>query len=410
MGGPLEGYRIVDLTTMISGPMATMILADQGADIIKIEHPKGGDHTRHVADRRGGMAASFLNNNRGKRSVTLNLKADAGRQAVLDLCRRADVVVQNFRPGVADRLGLGEAAVRAVNPDIVYVSIAGFGFTGDWAGRPVYDPLIQALSGLASVQGGGAGMRPRLVRTILPDKITAIQASQAITAALLARARTGKGSHVSLSMLDTVVSFLWNSDMAGHTFVGDEAEPEPSPVAVQEERSQDYIELIYQTADGWMAVSAHTDATWAGLSRAVGRPEWRADPRFATVALRETHKPERLAITQEALREDTTARWMERLTAEDVPCAPALSRGEMIRHPQVRSNGIVQEIDHPRAGRIRQARAAAHFSATPLDAPRPAPVLGVDTRAVLAEAGYAGQDIERMISDGIATGPQEAEE
>ncbi|MFT6222901.1 MAG: crotonobetainyl-CoA:carnitine CoA-transferase CaiB-like acyl-CoA transferase, partial [Paracoccaceae bacterium] len=173
MPGPLNGIRIVDLTTMISGPLATMIMADQGADVIKIEHPDGGDHSRHVADRRGGFAASFLNNNRNKRSVTLNLKDPRGVEAVLKLCAGADVFVQNFRPGVAERIGLGEDAVRAAKSDIVYASIAGFGFDGDMARKPVYDPLIQALSGLASVQGGADQARPRLIRTILPDKVTA---------------------------------------------------------------------------------------------------------------------------------------------------------------------------------------------------------------------------------------------
>ncbi|MEO1331572.1 MAG: CoA transferase, partial [Pseudomonadota bacterium] len=215
MPGPLTGVRIVDATSMISGPLATMILADQGADVIKIEHPSGGDHSRQVADRRGGFAAAFLNNNRGKRSVTLNLKDPRGIAAALKLCETADVFVQNFRPGVAERIGLGEAAVRRVRGDIVYASIAGFGFEGEWARRPVYDPLIQALSGLASAQGGHDAARPRLVRTILPDKVTAIQASQAITAALFARERTGEGTALTLSMLDTVVHFLWSSDMSG---------------------------------------------------------------------------------------------------------------------------------------------------------------------------------------------------
>lgn len=239
MAGPLTGVRIIDLTTMISGPLATMTLADQGAEVIKVEHPKGGDHSRQVADRRGGFAASFLNNNRNKRSVTLNLKDPRGRAAVLKLCETADVFIQNFRPGVANRIGLGEEAVRAARPDIVYASIAGFGFEGDWAGKPVYDPLIQALSGLASVQGGAG--RPRLVRTIVPDKVTALQASQAITAALFARARTGQGTHLRLSMLDTMVAFLWSSDMAGYTFVGDETPDQTG------DKAQNYVELIYET-------------------------------------------------------------------------------------------------------------------------------------------------------------------
>lgn len=400
MPGPLDGVRVIDLTTMISGPLATMILADQGAEVIKIEHPQGGDHGRQVAGRRGGFSASFLNNNRGKRSVTLNLKDPRGVEAALRLCETADVFVQNFRPGVAERIGLGEAAVRGARADIVYASIAGFGFEGPWAKKPVYDPLIQALSGLASVQGGADAARPRLVRTILPDKVTAIQASQAITAALFARERSGEGTHLHLSMLDTVVHFLWSSDMSGHTFVGDEVEADG-------DATQSFVELIYETADGWMAVSAHTDSTWAGLSRAAGRPEWLEDPRFASVELREVNKPARLELTQEALREDTTASWMERLGAEDVPCAPVLTRGEMHRHPQVAANGIVVQSEHPQAGRIRQARTPARFSATPVEAPRPARLLGADTEAALAEAGYGEAEIARMIAEGVAAGPQE---
>ena len=388
MPGPLDGFRIVDLTTMISGPLATMILADQGAEVIKIEHPLGGDHSRQVAGRRGGMAAAFLNNNRGKRSVALNLKDSKARDAVLRLCEGADVFVQNFRPGVAERLGLGEDAVRAARPDIVYASIAGFGFEGDWAGRPVYDPLIQALSGLASVQGGQG--RPRLVRTILPDKVTAIQASQAITAALLARERSGEGTHLHLSMLDTVVHFLWSSDMTGFTFVGDEEEEKPLT------ESQSFVELIYETADGWMAVSAHTDVTWTGLATAAGKPEWLEDPRFATVEAREVNKPARLELTQSVLITDTTASWMERLTAHDVPCAPVLTRAQVWQHPQVRANGAVIESDHAQAGRIRQARHPARFSATPVAAPAPAPPLGADTQSVLAAAGLSPEEIAQL--------------
>ena len=220
--GPLHGFRIVDLTSNISGPLATMILADQGADVIKVEPPQGGDHTRASANRRGGFSASFLNNNRNKRSIVLDLKTDAARAALLKLAATADVFVQNFRPGVAERMGLGEAAVRAVAPKIVYVSISGFGESGPYGAKPAYDPVVQALSSLATIQAGSDTERPRLVRTILPDKLTAVTASQAITAALLARGRTGEGQHVRLSMLDAVLAFLWSSDMAGQTFLPDE--------------------------------------------------------------------------------------------------------------------------------------------------------------------------------------------
>ncbi len=180
MAGPLHGYRIVDLTSMISGPLATMILADQGADVIKVENPDGGDFTRAAPNRRGGLSAAFLNNNRNKRSIALDLKHERGREVLLRLAARADVFVQNFRPGVAERMGVGEPAIRRVAPRIVYVSISGFGERGPLAEKPVYDPLVQALSGLATIQSGSDDARPRLVRTILPDKLTGVTAAQAM--------------------------------------------------------------------------------------------------------------------------------------------------------------------------------------------------------------------------------------
>ena len=226
MTGPLTGIRVIDLTTVISGPLATMTLGDQGADIIKIEQPNGGDFSRQVATRRAGFSASFLNNNRNKRSVTLDLKATADLEAVHTMVEKSDVFIQNFRPGVAERLGLGYDALSALNTKLIYVSIAGFGHTGPLAQQPVYDPLIQAISSLTTVQAGSDEDRPRLVRTILPDKLTGIQTSQAIAAALFAREKSGKGQHIQISMLDVLIAFLWSSDMNGHTFVGDELERE----------------------------------------------------------------------------------------------------------------------------------------------------------------------------------------
>ncbi|WP_299959520.1 CoA transferase [uncultured Roseobacter sp.] len=398
MNGPLDGFRILDLTSMISGPMSTMILADQGAEVIKVEHPEGGDHTRLVSGRRGGFSSSFLNNNRNKRSVTLNLKDKDGIAACLKLAARSDVFIQNFRPGVAERIGLGEAAVRGVRSDIVYVSIAGFGFEGPWAGKPVFDPLIQALSGLTTVQGGADDRQPRLVRTILPDKLTAVQASQAVTAALLARARTGKGQTVTLSMLDTVISFLWGSDMSAHTFVGDEPD---------QDEPQSWIDLIYTTSDGYISVAAMTNKSWESLATALDRTEWLQDPRFATSALRDVHKNLRLELTQEALKDQTTDYWMVRLTEHDVPCARILTRAEMIEHPQVQANGIVIETDHPHSGRLRQARPPARFVGYSDFEPSPAQMLGQETRAVLSEAGFADAEITAMIACGAATDAQE---
>jgi crotonobetainyl-CoA:carnitine CoA-transferase CaiB-like acyl-CoA transferase len=384
MPGPLEGYRIVDLTSMVSGPLATMILADQGADVIKVENPDGGDHTRAANNSRNGFSASFLNNNRNKRSVALDLKNPSALQAVLRLAGTADVFVQNFRPGVAERMGLGEDAVRAVAPAIIYVSISGFGESGPYAQKPVYDPLIQGVSGLASIQAGSDTERPRLVRTIVPDKLTAYNAAQAITAALLSRARTGKGQHIRLSMLDAIIAFLWASDMGSQTFVGED---------IPQQEAASFIDLIYETATGPISAAVQSNREWVALTRALDKPEWLEDPRFKTPSLRQRHINERLILTQETLRSRPAEEWLARLTEAGVPCAPVLTRTQMLSNPQVVANGIVVETEHAEAGRIRQARPAARFSETPAEIRWGGVALGAHTAEVLGELGYTEADI-----------------
>src|SRR6266566_2572883 len=358
MPGPLHGFRIVDLTSNVSGPLATMILGDQGADVVKVEAPDGGDATRAGGNRRAGFTASFLNNNRNKRSIVLDLKTAAGLRIMMRLVADADVLVQNFRPGVAERLGVGEDVVRAASPKIVYVSISGFGEKGPYAEKPAYDPVIQGFSGLATIQAGSDEVRPRLLRTILPDKLTAITASQAITAALLARERSGEGQHVRLSMLEAVLAFLWSSDMSGQTFVSDEP---------PEQEAASAIDLIYETADAYITAAVVTDRQWQGLTRALDKLEWLEDERFKTPALRAQNIEARLQMTQNVLVGRPSAEWLEKLTAADVPCGPVLTRNQMIRHPHVLAMEIVEEYEHPKAGRLRQARAAARFSKTPAE-------------------------------------------
>src|SRR5207237_5910684 len=249
-----------------------------------------------------------LNKNRNKRSIVLDLKTAAGLQALMRLLAGADVFVQNFRPGVAERLGVSEEAVRAMSPKIVYVSISGFGEIGPYAEKPAYDPVIQGFTGLATVQAGSDEARPRLLRTILPDKLTAITASQAITAGLLARERTGEGQHVRLSMLEAILAFMWSSDMAGQTFLGDEP-------ARQEAAST--TDLIYETADGYITAAVVTNRQWEGLAHALEQPQWLDDERFKTPALRGENVEARLQLTQDVLIGRKSAEWLDRLTKAD---------------------------------------------------------------------------------------------
>jgi len=397
MAGPLNGIRIVDLTAVISGPLATMMLADQGAEVIKIENPAGGDFTRSAANRQGGFSASFLNNNRNKKSLALNLKEPLGREALLKLVATADVLIQNFRPGVIEKMGLGEDELRKVAPDLIMVSISGFGDTGPYAQRPVYDPLIQALSGLATVQAGADERRPQLVRTILPDKITGVTAAQAITAALFARERTGERQHVRLSMLDATVAFLWSSDMGSQTFVHGE---------LPQQEAASFQDLIYATTTGYIAIAVQNDREWQAIIRALDRPEWAEDPRFLTAELRQQNIDARLDLIQSVIQTDSAEHWLARLEAHQVPCAPVLTRTEMLAHPQVQANDLLRHHDHPQAGTVRQTRAPARFSGYPEQPGQSAPGLGQNTSELLAECGYSGQDIQQMIDSGVAGGTE----
>jgi crotonobetainyl-CoA:carnitine CoA-transferase CaiB-like acyl-CoA transferase len=391
MTGPLTGYRIVELTSMLTGPWAASMLGDQGADVIKVEVPGVGDHTRSVGVQRHGLSSNFLNINRSKRSITINLKSTQGRVVLEKLASSADVLIQNFRPGVVERLGISYSEISTVTPDIIYVSMSGFSERGPLAKKPVYDPIIQAISGLTTVQAGSDQERPRLIRTILPDKVTAIYAAQAVTAALLARERTGKGQHVRLSMLDAVLNFLWASDMGGQTYVD-------QPVSNQAAAS--FIDLIYETQDGYMTVSTMTNKEWEALSRAFKRPDLLEDPRFKTPQLRGHNVNDRLDVVQEVLLCKTTQEWLDIFDQEDVPSAPALTRDEVIKHPQVIASDILREHDHPIAGRLRQARVAARFEGTPPSEPRGAPQLGEHSDEVLIELGFSDKEISALKASG----------
>ncbi|MDP6977235.1 MAG: CoA transferase [Myxococcota bacterium] len=384
MAGALTGYRIVDITQVISGPLATRILADQGADVLKIEPPTG-DILRHMGGI-SGLSPTFTTINRSKRSIVLDLKQAAALDTLKRLVRGADVFIQNSRPGAADAMGLSEAAIREIRPDIVYVSISGFGETGPFAHKRVYDPMIQGMSTLAEIQGGPGG-RPRLMRVIIPDKVTALTASQAITAALLARERTGEGQHVRLSMLDAVLAFAWPEGMAYHTFVADHLQ-KPKQVARRD--------LIYETSDGYVVVSTVAHREWEAFCRAAEKTEWLSDPRFADTAGLVKNAKERLDLMASAIRERSTEHWLEVLDREDVPCAPVLMREDVHLHPQVVANEIVVEDEHPVAGKVRQTRPAERMDGTPSEISRPAPTLGQHTDEILAESGLEESEITAL--------------
>lgn len=392
MPGPLEGYRVIDLTTVISGPLATMVLADQGADVIKVEGVETPDHARGAGHGENKFTATFVNNNRNKRAITLDLKSDRGREILLKLAATADVVIQNFRPGVVERLGVGEDDIREVAPNIIYASISGFGENGAWSHKPVYDPIVQALSGLTTIQGGSDDARPRLVRTILPDKLTGMTMAQAVAAALAHRERTGEGQHVRVSMLDAVISFLWSSDFGSQTFVGRE---------ISTERAATFIDLIYETASGYISISAMTNKQWQALCDAVNHPEWKDDERFKTPALRDQYANERLELTQSALYDRTAEEWLDILEDAGVPCSPVLKRSEVIQHPQVLASDLIIQTEHPVAGTLRQTRAAARFSVTSPDIQRGAPQHGEHNEEILGEVGLSQEDLAKLRSEGV---------
>ncbi|MBV8054706.1 MAG: CoA transferase [Deltaproteobacteria bacterium] len=386
MSGPLEGVRVLDLTTMVAGPVAAMMLGDQGADVIKVESP-ADDLMRRFAFGRNGMSASFLSCNRNKRSLAIDMKSAEGLEIVKKLIATADVLMHNFRPGAAERLGVGEEAVRASRPDIIYVSISGFGESGPYANQRAYDPVIQALSGLAEIQRDRDTGRPRMVRTIIADYTTALTAAQAITAALFAKQRTGVGQHVRIAMLDSMIAYLWPEAMPSLTFVGEEQDPSDGEVGP---------DLIFATQDRYITAGALSDDEWAGMCRALNREDLINDPRFKTARDRAINAVERREIITAELEKWTAQEILARLLANDVPSAPALSRFDLLSDPQVKANQILEIHESSEVGKVRQPRPGARFDRTPSTVRILAPALGSDNQSILRELGYSAKEIERL--------------
>lgn len=391
MAGPLAGVRVLDLTGVVSGPFATMFLADQGADVLKVE-PIGGDITRRSranVDKTGEFSALFISSNRGKRSLSIDMKTDAGREVLGKLVREADVLVQNFRPGTMERLGLGPDEVRRKNPRLIYVSISGVGEDGPYAKKRVYDPIVQALSGFCDVQAQPVTNRPQMIRTIVADKTTAVYAAQAITAALYAREKSGRGQHIQVAMLDAMIAYLWPEGMMQYTVVGREqttSDPNDRP------------DLVFQTSDGYLTCGTISDSEWQGFCKATGDPELAADERFATPASRSVHATARINRMQDYIGRHSTAEWLARLDAADVPCAPILRRGEIIANEQVVARGLIAELEQPGVGTVRQPKPAARFEVDTAAIGGPAPRIGQHTRQVLRDLGYGDDAIEQMIA------------
>lgn len=386
MSLPLEGVRIVDLSAIISGPMATQILADQGADVIKVEGPGPGDLVRYLGPQRNGTNAMFTAVNRNKRAIVLNLKSPEGKAVLLDLVRQADVFVENFRPGAIERLGLGHDALRAINPGLVYVSMSGFGDTGPYAPRRVYDPVIQAVSGFCDTQKSGTTGEPQLLQSIVCDKVSAITAAQSITAALYAKARGRGGCLIELNMLDSALAFLWPDAFYNHAFEGDF------------QRSPDFASFysIRPTRDGFITMIAISNEEFRASCRAIGRPDLADDPRLQTPLDRMQNATMMIGEISEAVSRFATEEIAARLEAEDVPHAVVLKREEVLTNPQVLANGSIGTLDDPRAGRMRMAHAAGRFDGKPMPFRRPAPALGEHTNEILAELGRSTTDIDAL--------------
>jgi crotonobetainyl-CoA:carnitine CoA-transferase CaiB-like acyl-CoA transferase len=390
--GPLAGIRVVDFTIALSGPLSTTLLGDQGASIVKVERPGMGDIARWTGMAVNGVTAVFLAANRGKRSIAIDLQSEEGREIALSLVERADVVVQNFRPGVMDKLGLGYGAARARNPNVIYVSVSGYGSSGPYHDRSAYDTSIQGYAGFAANQAGPDGA-PKFLHQLAADKVTALFAAQAISAALFARERGAGGQHIELSMADAVVSFLW-VDSAGNEVLMDADGSKNSAMAAGFEP----IRFI----DGWGIVAPTSAADFTGMCRAFG-VEGHNDPRVATIEQRRLNRDfaDTLVDMCHAHASNMTkAQATSRLEAERVPFSIILHPSEIIVDPHAVATGMFEEGVHPVAGRVRLPRHPILYSETPARLGCHAPRVGEHTDAILEELGRA-DEIGRLRAAGV---------
>ena len=392
MAGPLVGIRVIDLSAVVSGPLAGMMLADQGADVIKVEAPGLGDILRGAAFSRGGLTAFFANTNRGKRSLVIDLQQERGREIVQELVKTADVFIQNFRPGAVNRIGLGEPELRKLNPDLIYMSISGFGDTGPYADRRVYDPIIQGLTGNVAIQRNPVTDFLDLVRNIVCDKSSAYTAAQAITAALFARERGAGGQHIRVPMLDAALAFFWPDGMLAHTMVGEGVVPGYPLYEVYR---------LTDTQDGHLIYFMASKVEFHGLFRALERPDLIEDGRFDGPGMDPKDLLELGEILADEFRKWKTEEVTQRLVDEQVPVGPVLSLEQVLEDLQIQHNDAIVTREHPTAGRIREVRPGAHFSATVPELPPIAPLKGEHNDEILAELGIEADERDRLRADGV---------
>lgn len=397
--GPLSGVRVIDLTTVVMGPFATQILADMGADVIKVE-PPAGDVLRHIAPmKHPGMGHIFLHHNRNKRSLVLDLKQAAGHDALLRLARTADVLVYNVRPQAMRRLRLAYENVCAVKPDIVYVGAYGYGEGGRYAGQPAYDDLIQGMSGLPWLFQAAGADRPRYVPTAITDRITGLATVNAVTSALFCRSRTGHGQAVEVPMFETVAHMVMGDHMGGRTF-----DPPAGPAGY--DRMLAPHRVPYATRDGYICVLIYNDKHWRTFFRLIGREGmFDSDPRFSSQEARSRNIAEVYAFVAGQMALRTSSEWLKALRDGDIPATPLSGVEDIIGDAHLAESGFFVMTDHPSEGRLRMMAAPTTWSRTPAGPLRPAPRLGEHSVEILREAGYADAEIERLLASRTTLAP-----
>jgi crotonobetainyl-CoA:carnitine CoA-transferase CaiB-like acyl-CoA transferase len=396
MAGPLDGVRILDLTTVVMGPYATQILADFGADVVKVEPPEGDIVRLNGPMRNAGMGHIFLNTNRNKRSIALDLKKPAGLEAALALAKTADVLVYNIRPRAMARLGLAYEDVRAVNPRIIYVGGFGYSQQGPYAARPAYDDLIQAAAGVPWLMQKSGADQPRYVPATYADRTVGLHLANAVTAALFARERTGNGQRVDVPMLESLLQTLMGEHLSGRTFVP------PMP-------GEGYARVLskerkpYRTKDGWVCVLVYNDKQWRNFFELIGEPEmYDKDPRFCSQGARIENIDAVYGWFGERMAERTTAEWLEGFEKYDIPSMKMNTLADVFADEHLRATGYFGEVDHPTEGRITSMKTPSEWSETPPEYRHHAPRLGEHTRELLREAGYDEAAIDKAIAVGAA--------